>query len=236
MKQIIIGREGTQPFVITDSYGYVSRQHALFTYDEKTGAMTLTDKSSQNGTFVKMGNQFQQISQCRVDANTIVRLGPYYTFCVKQLLKKNPPPPPPHEKVDIAPLRRVAENYETTKVALDQKQANINTLRSMSLACSLAASLITPLVTQFLGEGKDVQWYILAIGPVVAILFLVVLLSYCSRVSKEIIVKKQRNEKKYKLSYCCPKCHHSYAGKLYENILAEGKCSKCKTELYDSKM
>ena len=61
MRQIIIGREGNQPFTINDEY--VSRQHAVFTYDERTGLMTLTDKSRPEvGTFVKMGNQFQQIS------------------------------------------------------------------------------------------------------------------------------------------------------------------------------
>ena len=38
MRQLIIGREGNQPFPIVDEY--VSRQHALFTYDESTGIMT----------------------------------------------------------------------------------------------------------------------------------------------------------------------------------------------------
>ena len=69
MKRIVIGRAGNQPFIIKDEY--VSREHAIFTYDETTGLMTLTDNSrAEAGTFVRMGNQFIRISQCNVDATT----------------------------------------------------------------------------------------------------------------------------------------------------------------------
>ncbi len=50
MRQIIIGKEGKQPFPIKDDY--VSRQHAVFTHDEKTGFMRLIDNGSANGTIV----------------------------------------------------------------------------------------------------------------------------------------------------------------------------------------
>lgn len=240
MRQIIIGREGNQPFAINDEY--VSRQHAIFTYDEVTGVMTLTDRSRpEAGTFVKMGNQFQQISQCNVDATTDVRLGPSFIFRVGQLFQtpskpKQPStaPKPKQEKVDIAYLRRVAENYEATKLRLEQKQANINSLRTLSLVGSLAGGGISAIIPKMVGE--DVEWYILLIGPVIAVLFLVTLMLYCSKASKDVIVLKNKNEKNYKISFCCPKCHVPFAGKLYENILAEGKCPKCKVEFYDSKI
>ena len=74
-----------------------------------------------------MGNQFQQISQCNVDATTDIRLGPFFTFRVGQLFqqststtkKPTPPQKPKQEKVDIAYLRKVAENYEETKLKLE---------------------------------------------------------------------------------------------------------------------
>lgn len=240
MKQIIIGREGNQPFTINDDF--VSRQHALFTYDESTGLMTLTDRSRPGvGTFVRMGNQFQQISQCNVDATTDIRLGPYFTFRVGQLFqsastthKPSTPQKPKQEKVDIAYLRKVAENYEATKINLEQKQANINSLRTLSLVGSLAAGIISPIITDMVGENPPIYYKL--IGPCIAVIFLVTLMMYCSKASKAIIEKKSKNEKNYKISFCCPKCHVPFAGKLYENILAEGKCPKCKVEFYDSKI
>ena len=239
MRQIIIGREGNQPFAINDEY--VSRQHAIFTYDESTGLMTLTDKSRPNvGTFIKMGNQFQQISQCNVDATTDVRLGPYFTFRVGQLFQspstpKNPSTPqkPKQEKVDIAYLRKVAENYEETKLKLDQKQANINSLRMMTIMGSVAGSMISGLI-MVLGEDYKIIGTI--VGFAITAIFLTTLLIYCSKASKDVIAKKSKNDKNYKISFCCPKCHVPFAGKLYENILAEGKCPKCKAEFYDSKI
>lgn len=245
MRQIVIGREGNQPFSINDEY--VSRQHAVFTYDETTGVMTLTDKSRPEvGTFIKMGNQYKRISQCHVDSTTDIRLGPYFTFRVGQLFQSPQPKQnlvsiqgaahsssqQQQPKEDISYLRKVAENYEKTKLQLEQKQASINNLRTLSLVGSLAAGIISPIIQKSVG-GSD-NLYIMLIGPIVAVLFLVVLMLYCSKVSRDIIAKKNKNEKNYKISFCCPKCHVPFAGKLYENILAEGKCPKCKVSFYES--
>lgn len=244
MKKIIIGREGNQPFTINDEY--VSRQHAIFTCDESTGVMTITDKSRPEvGTFVKMGNQFQQISQCNVNATTDVRLGPYFTFRVGQLFqsppkpKPTPPAPPPKpkvEKVDIAYLRKVAESYEDTKLKLEQQQATINGLRTLSLVGSLSGGTISTILSVILGGDQQVRIMASVIGLSISITFLVSLMLYCSKKSKKIALDRNKNEKNYKISFCCPKCHVPFSGKLYENILAEGKCPKCKAEFYDSKI
>lgn len=240
MKQIIIGREGNQPFTIKDEY--VSRQHAIFTYDETTGIMSLKDRS-RSGTFIRMGNQFQQINQCDVNATTEVRLGPYFIFRIGQLFQKTvqgakakPPKtqPPKEEKVDIAYLRKVAENFENTKLKLEQKQATINGLRMLSLGGSLAGGVITPLIIEKVGDNPPVFYKL--IGPLVAFIFLLVLMVYCNKASKEITLKRNKNDKNYKINFCCPKCHVPFSGKLYENLLAEGKCPKCKVEFYDSKI
>ena len=47
---IIIGKQGNQPFKLTESS--ISRQHALFHLDETTGKMFLRDSNSTNGTWV----------------------------------------------------------------------------------------------------------------------------------------------------------------------------------------
>ena len=48
--------------------------------------------------------------------------------------------------------------------------------------------------------------------------------------SKGLIQKKDQNERYFKKNYCCPKCGYHFGLKLYENILAEGKCpnSSCR--------
>lgn len=241
MKQIIIGREGNQPFTINDEY--VSRQHAIFTCDENTGIMTITDKSRPEvGTFVRMGNQFQQISQCNVDATTDIRLGPYFTFRVGQLFqapsksKQPTSPKPKQEKVDIAYLRKVAESYEETKLKLEQQQATVNGLRTLSLVGSLSGGTISTILSVILGGDQQVRIMASVIGLSISITFLVSLMIYCSKKGKEIALNRNKNEKNYKISFCCPKCHVPFSGKLYENILAEGKCPKCKSEFYDSKI
>ncbi len=235
MRQIIIGKEGNQPFAITDSY--VSRRHAILSYDEATRIMTLTDNKSSNGTYVNLGGVFQRIEQCRVDANTVVRLGPNFTFMIGQLLKSqgggggvSKPPQKKPEKVDISHLRWVAENYETTKLKLERKQATINSLRMLTIAGSLIGSVIGAALPRILNEEGNPLYS--AIGPVVAIVFLIGLLLYCGKAGREVIVKKNQNEKEYKISYCCPKCHAPLAGQVFENVLAAGKCPKCKTEYY----
>lgn len=236
MKQLVIGKEGNQPFQITDQY--VSRRHAIFIYDERTGKMRITNQS-QNGTYVRMGNHFQQIEQCDVDASTDVRLGPYFTFRIGQLFQVPQPKPAPlpgpsknpPERIDISHLRQLSEEYEANKISIDQKQSNLTSLRSLSLVCSLAGGSISAVIPAMGGDDmKRYAW----IGPVIAILFLVGLTVYCSKAGKELVAKKNKNEKDYKIAFCCPKCHIPFAGRLYENILAEGKCPKCKSEFYDS--
>lgn len=237
MRQIVIGKEGNQPFTIVDEY--VSRQHAVFTFDEVTGVMTLTDRSS-NGTFVRIGSQYQQISQCNVDVATDVRLGPYYTFRIGQLFQTQPPKPksapsqPKVEKVDIVYLRKVAENYEATKTILEQQETTANNLRTLSTVFMSLGGVCGTFVTLSI-DGRN-KWVAPVITISIVVIGIVSLITYCNKRLNTIRRKKKGNEKNYKISFCCPKCHVPFAGKLYENILAEGKCPKCKTEFYDSKI
>lgn len=238
--ELIIGKAGNQPFSIVDEY--VSRQHARFSYNEVTKEMILTDTST-NGTFVKVGNVFQQISTCRVNVNTEVRLGLHFVFRIGQLFaqpggRKQQPKQQPMQggqqekpkKVDIAFLRKVAEQYETNKLAIEKKQNTLNSVRSLTLVGTVLGGAISGLLPFMGGDAKTLWW----IAPAVTITFLGSLVFYLNKAGGSLVEKRSRNEKDYKIRYCCPNCHLPLAGKLYENILAEGKCGKCKTEYYDS--
>ena len=56
---IIIGKQGNQPFKLTESS--ISRQHALFHLDEATGKMSLRDSNSTNGTWMFCNSKYELI-------------------------------------------------------------------------------------------------------------------------------------------------------------------------------
>lgn len=236
MMQIIIGKEGNQPFVINDEC--VSRRHAIFSYDESTNTMTLTDNNSVNGTYVRMGNQYQRISQCSVDPTTDVKLGPYFSFRIGQLFQQaaskplKPSAPKEPERADITHLRRISEEYERTKIEIEQRQSNIGSLKSLTIVFSMVGGLISAALPM-MGNSSSMKQFVW-VGPCLAITLAVSVSVYCAKASKKVILKKNANEKNYKIMFSCPKCHLPFTGRLYENILAEGKCPKCKTEFYDT--
>lgn len=83
-KQIVIGKEGNQPFAIPDPK--VSRRHAVLYVDEQGGRMMLMDIGSTNGTYLFNGNQFVRMTanqQYPVSGDTMIQLGPETRFHVK---------------------------------------------------------------------------------------------------------------------------------------------------------
>lgn len=73
MKEIIIGKEGSQPFPITSDS--VSRQHARLTVRDD-GSMILEDLNSKNGTYLRNAEgDFERISRAVVKDDDVIRLG-----------------------------------------------------------------------------------------------------------------------------------------------------------------
>lgn len=241
MKEIIIGRLGNQPFQITDDT--VSRRHAKLYYDVSSRVMIIENISETSGTYIRQkGGPFIQVMpRCNIDPSTEIRLGSRYVVRASELIKGGSTPPPPPEKsdsrkaerVDIAFLRRVAEHYESEKLRLDQQNSVFNNLKSLFMILSMGSGVIGAAITAFVGEEARM----LSISITILVFLIVVAIwVYTLQASRSIIPKKNKNEKDYKVKYCCPKCHTSLAGRLYENILAAGKCPNCKVEYYDSKI
>ena len=121
--EIIIGKTGNQPFPLTEMS--ISRQHAVFRMDEKTGKMYLRDNNSTNGTYILKNNSFIRVTkEIPVTQNTEVRLGAKHTFFIKQLVAEKEP-----ETVDISGLKMIYEAYNSNKMDLDMKQSNIMMIR-----------------------------------------------------------------------------------------------------------
>lgn len=231
---ILIGKHGNQPFKLTEPS--ISREHALFHKDEVTGRMTLRDKNSTNGTWIMANDgRFKRlVGEAPVGPNTIVRLGAKHTFMIKELLaggdghggydaggKKS-------VVVDISHLRAVYEKYQQDKMSLEAKTSNIMMWRMTSLSLgSIFAILLTMLVPKDFAGDTTVSSIIKIAGSVVAIglSWLIVDIK-----NKNLIRRKDENERNFRKKYCCPKCGYHFGTKLYENILAEGKCpnSNCR--------
>lgn len=231
---ILIGKHGNQPFKLTEPS--ISREHALFHKDEVTGRMTLRDNNSTNGTWIMANDgRFKRlVGEAPVGPNTIVRLGAKHTFMIKELLaggdghggydaggKKS-------VAVDISHLRAVYEKYQQDKMSLETKTSNIMMWRMTSLSLgSIFAILLTMLVPKDFAGDTTVSSIIKIAGSVVAIglSWLIVDIK-----NKNLIRRKDENERNFRKKYCCPKCGYHFGTKLYENILAEGKCpnSNCR--------
>lgn len=221
---IIIGKQGNQPFKLTESS--ISRQHALFHLDEATGKMSLRDSNSTNGTWIlaKDGKFKRLVGEASVGLNTLVRLGATSTFRIKDLL----PVVNNNDPVDISKLKLVYENYNQNRMSLEAKTSNIMMWRMSSLSLGgIFAVMISLILPKEVAGNEAISAIIKISGSILAIgisWFIVDIKS------KGLIQKKDQNERYFKKNYCCPKCGFHFGLKLYENILAEGKCpnSSCR--------
>lgn len=86
IKEFIIGREGCQPFRITNAS--VSGKHAKISVtksDDKWTDWTIEDLNSDNGTFIlnKRGKWVEVKSRISISEDTIVRLGQEYGYGIR---------------------------------------------------------------------------------------------------------------------------------------------------------
>lgn len=229
--EILLGRHGNQSFPITHSS--VSKRHALVTVDDHTGIIMLKDLDSVNGTYIMSPNgTYQCIKSARVDRNTVVRLGIDKCFKIGDLLvSKNPPV----EEYNISHLRLVYEYYNNNKVEIETKTGNIMMYRMMALSSS---SIIMLLLNIFIPENILGDKVIESIIRVAVFIFAMVLAwQIVSVMNSNLIKRKHANEKYFKKKYTCPKCSYFFGPKLYENILAEGKCPNpaCRCKFVEKK-
>lgn len=248
-RQIIIGKEGNQPFAICDPK--VSRRHAFLNVDDN-GNMQLVDNQSTNGTFIYSGSGFVRLyanQPYRVSADSMIQLGPDTRFHVRRLLSGHngatresgggntvSPPrqdPPKVKKIDVTGLRAVSDNYNTRKMELESKTGMINGLRSCTILVSMLAAGASGIISNKFNDSDNGQMISIALTVGIAALLIGVLLTVVNRYNRKLIQMRNDNEHDYAVRYCCPECGLSFRGKIYENILSERKCPRCKSEYYE---
>lgn len=245
--QILIGKEGNQPFAIADSK--VSRRHALLQSDDH-GRLQIVDLNSTNGTYLYNGYSFERLESNRpypVTPESMIQLGPETRFHIRKLIPvsrsgvvqtggttqghlRKPSP----KRVDITHLRKISEDYAEKKMSLETKAGSINGLRSLTILVSMIAGATGPVVTQLAGLTGGAATFA-SLGSIgIGIVLMFILLAIINSRNKQIIKDRAANEKNYAVKYCCPECGVSFRGKIYENILSERQCPKCKSIYYDA--
>lgn len=223
---IIIGREGNQPFPLTEKS--ISRKHAVFSFDRPSGVMTIRDNGSSNGTYIKVADgSFQRIQgRVKVALSTIIRLGAIETFQIKDLLANTQRP----EAVDISKLRSVYEIYNANRMSLETQTSNIMMIRLVSM--TLSGIIGTSIASAIIPENSMNPTTSKIIQALTGVIALIVAWIVVNLKNKSLIRRKDQNERYFKKNYCCPKCGYHLGNHIYSNILAEGQCPnkncKCK--------
>lgn len=249
-RQIVIGKEGNQPFAIQDPK--VSRRHAYLNIGDG-GQLQLIDNQSTNGTYIYNGSVFVRLyanQPYNVQPDSMIQLGPDTRFHVRRLLSPavnaqpaaaaapKPQPQPKKEapkpkKVDISSLRRISDRYNATKMEIETKTGTINGLRSCTILVSMLAGVGAKMFSPDLGFGENSEMIGILLSVLLAGVLMAILLLIINNFNKKLIKRRNDNEHDYAVKYCCPECGVSFRGKIYENILSERRCPRCKSEYYE---
>lgn len=223
VREIIIGKEGNQPFQITDAR--VSRKHAKITIDEN-GDMVLEDLQSTNGTFVLLKNgNYKRITQQKLTKGMTVRFGPELEFKVSDLINRylsKEGHAPAAAEYDITPLKYLEENYNREKVIVEQKLSSNGMFRMAVFSLGGIMATITGFVL------TDPRYRIVA--PLVTLLVAGLGFLILIRQSNKLIRRRNMCDSNFKRNFVCPHCHMSFVGKMYANIRLVGKCPNCKSK------
>lgn len=256
-RKITIGRTGNQPFQLNDPK--VGREHAYLIINDN-GTLQLIDNNSTNGTHIYNGRFFVRLlphETYDVTPDTMIQLGTDTRFHIRRLLaqshvgpqvsggqqpgaihqggnqgggKKTEPP-----RVDISHLKKVSDRYLERKMQLESKSSMVNGLRSLTIIISLAIGTVGMFIADKVREslGDEIAGYVPIISFGVGVLLMLILLLIINVNNKKIKKAIMDNDQNYAIKYVCPKCHVSFRGKFYENILAERACPKCKAQYFD---
>ena len=210
MKEIIIGRNGDQPFKITAEG--VSARHASLTIRDD-GRWVLKDLDSTNGTYIRDEHyQYVRIAVKIIDENTVIRLGNddsirSIQFMAVQLIKEKPD----DFSKEFEELRKNLESCIAKKNDMDKM---VSRLSYAPLACSAIIGVVT--------MNMSISPWGLRCLFIIPTLLSPLINNYGNKKKKEL-AKEIRN------NFICPnpKCRYP----LSETEIRRGQCGKCKCHI-----
>ena len=207
MKNYLLGKEGDQPFEISQQG--VSREHARLTIEDD-GRWILTDLDSSNGTFIRSENgEWERISKKIITPTTCICLGPDNANGCKFYACHINHPDDYNEEFDL--MEDLADTIESRLESSEGKAKTIRKLVALVSGVALLGSFVVP--------GDGLRMLLLRVGSLVSMIS-----TLFFDPNKE---KKQLSALRDKLLDCPnPKCSHTLSAKEVLNR----RCSKCKTQ------
>ena len=212
MKEIIIGKDGTQLFPINNAR--VSRQHAKITVSDN-GVWTLEDLNSTNGTYIIDDNdELVQVKKVNISEFTRVILADQtsmgFTFYAHHVLENDPH----NYKAEFLHVLRIHDEALKEKQALDIKNQRRNMMRYLPGVISAVIGLV---LTLFLPLHQKV--YGVAVTAVFTALLQALINVYLGKDSSLKLFNA-----KYANKLTCPCCSKPLTESEFKNQM----CSKCR--------
>ena len=223
--EIIIGRNPATRQLnvtkngVTKSYGPansvpmdVSRNH-ISLQSVGNGKWTIKNLNAKNVTFVNgIGIESKTITEADK-----VELGSSHYMLPWESIQE-----PKVETTDISPLKKIWEEYDEQRIALQIAERKFQAARS-------ATGIITMLAIAcsfIIGHGRIyLVLYALAIG--ISVVFTIV--AYLR--SSEVPQRQRELNKHFQQRYVCPKCGHFMGFQDYEVLSQNDACPYCRTKL-----
>ncbi len=213
VEEIIIGRNGNQPFQITAEG--VSGHHASLT-KRHDGVLVLKDLDSKNGTFVR--NQqflFERIEEKVVDKDSVIRLGDEtingITFSVSRLFTQDVN----DYTYEFGRIKRKWKSYVQEKKDFNRRWSMYMYIPSVLSAVCLIMSFL-PIFKQF---ANETQMFIMRV-PMVVSMLVTPIIHNMRRSREKVLSEKSAN------LFICPR---PGCGRLLsESEIRKTQCMACK--------
>ena len=176
-----------------------------------SGQIRLKNLDINNYTYVNG----QSIESKAITPNDKVELGSDHYLLDWNLLN-------PYLPIDISPLKKIWEDYESENLKITIAQGKFNSLRS-------ATGLITMVaIALSIASGGRNKWYLFLYG--FAIIVSVAFFIKAYRDSSKLPQKRQDLSKQFQRDYVCPHCGHFMGNQPYDILLQNGSCPYCKKQ------
>lgn len=222
--EIIIGRDQNtrQLSVVKDGssklYGQpnsvpmdVSRHH-ISLQPAGNGKWQIKNLNEQNVTFV---NGIAVESKTISESDKIELGNSHYLFSWSAIQE------PKVETVDIHPLKRVWDEYNSANIEIRKRQKNIGLLASIPIGITMLGGLLSGVAPDDL---KPFAYVFTAIA------LIVMLYGFYRRFTDNSIEEQEEIKKTFQRRYICPKCGHFMGFQDYDILTQSDACPYCKTK------
>lgn len=222
--EIIIGRDQNtrQLSVVKDGssklYGQpnsvpmdVSRHH-ISLQPAGNGKWQIKNLNEQNVTFV---NGIAVESKTISESDKIELGNSHYLFSWSAIQE------PKVETVDIHPLKRVWDEYNSANIEIRKRQKNIGLLASIPIGITMLGGLLS-------GVAPDDLKPFAYVFTVIALI--VMLYGFYRRFTDNSIEEQEEIKKTFQRRYTCPKCGHFMGFQDYDILTQSDACPYCKTK------